>query len=118
MKKNADFAAEMGGRIRAVRQERQLTIEKLAELSDLAPQYVSEVERGRKTLGSENLRAICLALGTSADFFLFGVGSATPKRAALLERLVGMPHGKRELLCQLLDEGARLVDAVQQADLE
>ena len=38
----------VGGRIRACRLETGMSQERLAELSDLSPPYVSHVERGAK----------------------------------------------------------------------
>lgn len=109
MKKDQAFPIEMGKRIRAARKEKGYTIERLAEITDMAPQYISEVERGKKSLGSENLKAVCLALGKSADFFLFGIGDVEARRANLLEGLVALPPVDRELAIRLLENLLTLV---------
>ena len=55
MKKDLKFPIELGKRVREARKAKGYTIEHLAELADMAPQYISEVERGKKTFGAENL---------------------------------------------------------------
>ncbi|SDI39318.1 Cupin domain-containing protein [Nonomuraea jiangxiensis] len=57
--------AELGQRIRAERQARGLSIERLAELSGISRSMVSEVERGTKTPTVPVLDRPATALGTS-----------------------------------------------------
>jgi transcriptional regulator with XRE-family HTH domain len=54
----------LGRRLRALRQERRETLAETAARAGLSPQYLSEVERGRKEASSELLAAICAALDT------------------------------------------------------
>ena len=42
-----DFLIALGSAIRARRKAQRITQEKLAELADLHPTYISEIERGR-----------------------------------------------------------------------
>ena len=86
MKKDLKFSIELGKRVREARKAKGYTIEHLAELADMAPQYISEVERGKKTFGAENLRAVSMALGRSTDYFIYGGGSDGPKRAIITGR--------------------------------
>ena len=78
MKKDLKFPIELSKRVREARKAKGYTIEHLAELADMAPQYISEVERGKKTFGAENLRAVSMALGRSTDYFIYGGGSDDP----------------------------------------
>lgn len=52
----------LGEAIRACRKARGLSQEKLAELADLHPNYVGEVERGDKTISVDALFRIATAL--------------------------------------------------------
>lgn len=45
-----NIAQILGQRIRHYRKQQKLSQEKLAELSDLHPTYIGQIERGEKTL--------------------------------------------------------------------
>jgi transcriptional regulator with XRE-family HTH domain len=53
----------VGARLRHLRRRRGLTLAETARLAGISPQYLSEVERGRKDPSSEVLAAITGALG-------------------------------------------------------
>lgn len=53
----------VGARLRHLRRRRGLTLVEEAALAGISPQYLSEVERGRKDPSSEVLAAISGALG-------------------------------------------------------
>lgn len=55
----------LGGRLRALRTERDETLAQTAERAGISPQYLSEVERGRKEPSSEMIAALAGALGTT-----------------------------------------------------
>jgi transcriptional regulator with XRE-family HTH domain len=57
----------LGKKIRAVRKTKGLTQERLAELADLHPTFVSEVETGKANYTIATLFAICKALGVKAN---------------------------------------------------
>src|SRR3978361_254938 len=55
---------ELAGRVlRSERVEQGRTLQQIAERAGVSPQYLSEVERGRKDASSEMLASICGALG-------------------------------------------------------
>jgi len=57
--------------IRSNRRNAKLTQEKLAELADLNPKYIGEVERGMKNISVDALLRIAMATKTPIrDFFL------------------------------------------------
>ena len=62
---------EIGRRIKEEREEKRITQEQLAELSDLSPNYISKMENGTYTnIGSKHLIDICNALNiTMSDLF-------------------------------------------------
>jgi transcriptional regulator with XRE-family HTH domain len=53
----------LGRRLRALRQDRQETLAETAARAGLSPQYLSEIERGRKEPSSEMIAALAGALG-------------------------------------------------------
>lgn len=53
--------AELGRTIRALRQERRLSIERLAELSSMHPTYLSGIERGLYNPSWDKLAALARA---------------------------------------------------------
>jgi DNA-binding XRE family transcriptional regulator len=72
----------LGQRLRALRQEQQETISQTAGRAGISPQYLSEIERGRKEPSSEMIAALAGALGTT----LIGL---TEQVAGDLRRLPG-----------------------------
>lgn len=55
----------LGERLRAMRQEQRETLVETAGRAGISPQYLSEVERGRKEPSSEMIAALAGALGTT-----------------------------------------------------
>jgi transcriptional regulator with XRE-family HTH domain len=53
----------LGEKVKFYRKLAGLTQEKLAEKADLAPSYVSDVERGRENVSTDTLARITKALG-------------------------------------------------------
>ena len=53
----------LGRRLRALRQEQQETLSETAARAGISPQYLSEIERGRKEPSSEMIAALAGALG-------------------------------------------------------
>ena len=60
----------LGKQIRYYRKLNHLTQEKLAEKAELAPSYISDVERGRENISVDAIYRITKALGiTIRDLF-------------------------------------------------
>jgi len=58
----------LGRRLRTLRTDRDETLAQTAERAGISPQYLSEIERGRKEASSEMIAALAGALGiTVAD---------------------------------------------------
>ena len=65
----------LGDRIRGFRKAKGLTQEKLAELADLHPTFVSEIETGKANYSISTLLSISNALKVNpAELFLFKTG--------------------------------------------
>jgi transcriptional regulator with XRE-family HTH domain len=63
----------LGQRLRTLRAERGETLAETAERAGISPQYLSEVERGRKEPSSEMIAALAGALGTTLADLTAGV---------------------------------------------
>ena len=59
----------LGQRIRSYRKLRGLTQERLAEKAQLAPTYISDVERGRENISVDALARIAKAVGAELESF-------------------------------------------------
>jgi len=55
----------LGQRLRALRLDQQETLSETAGRAGISPQYLSEIERGRKEPSSEMIAALAGALGTT-----------------------------------------------------
>lgn len=61
-----------GQRIKEIRKQRNMTQEKLAEIAEITPHYVYEIESGLKSMSIHILASISNVLNVSADYLLFG----------------------------------------------
>ncbi len=66
---HADEDRRIGSRIRLLRKERKLSIERLAEESGLSVGMLSQLERGKSTPSVRSLRVLGTALGVPISWF-------------------------------------------------
>ncbi len=62
----------IGNRIRTIRESIPLTREQFAELIDISPSFLSQIERGDKSMSIDTLMFISAKTGYSCDYILFG----------------------------------------------
>lgn len=62
----------IGERIRSTRELMSLSRERFAELCDISESFLSDIERGNKSLTTRTLRKICTAGNVSPDYIVFG----------------------------------------------
>ena len=65
-----DVNVILGERIRLGRKANNFTREKLAELIDVSPRFLAEVEAGKVGVSLQTLKNISIALSTSTDYLL------------------------------------------------
>lgn len=68
--------SEFGKKVQYVRNERNISQEKLAELSELDRTYISSVERGQRNISILNIIKIADALGVTASSLLEDLGGS------------------------------------------
>src|SRR4051794_21749730 len=80
----------LGARLRRLRHDRRGTLAETAATAGISPQYLSEIERGRKEPSSEMIAAIAGALGVDLADLLTGIAGGLRRR-----RVVGPAVGRR-----------------------
>jgi transcriptional regulator with XRE-family HTH domain len=96
---------EVGTRVRALRQARDLSQGELAALLAIPSTNVSAIERGVRGLSLQQLAKLAKALDVSPGEILNGHPQARhqsrlPRR---LERIRGLPRTKRRILFEIID---------------
>jgi transcriptional regulator with XRE-family HTH domain len=105
--------ASLGERIRALRQERKLTLHEVSEGADLTPSFLSRLERDKVNISVANLRKIANFFGVPMTFF-FSSEEAPPveiARAAEQRTLEASAEGLR--VRSLLPQGEFHPDAFE-----
>ena len=94
-----------GQAIQRIRKERGMTQEQLAELTDVASNSISRIERGLLVPALPTLIDICNALGTGADSILAAyIASDTPIRwTPLAEKLGSLDLERQHKIEAILD---------------
>ena len=64
---------EIGKRIKEKRKELKLTQERLSEILDVSPSYVSEIERGTSIASLATMCKISNALDLNLDYLVYGI---------------------------------------------
>lgn len=62
----------VGARIRTIRENMGYTGERFSDLCDISDSFLSDVERGNKSLTTKTLYKICSSTNASADYILLG----------------------------------------------
>ena len=86
----------LGSRLRELRTERGETLSQTAERAGISPQYLSEIERGRKEASSEMIAALAGALDLSVADLMAGTAEDL-RRAATVLTLTSI-SGSRSIL--------------------
>jgi transcriptional regulator with XRE-family HTH domain len=84
----------LGRRLRVLRQEQQETLSETAARAGISPQYLSEIERGRKEPSSEMIAALAGALGTTLIDLTEHVAGDLRRQMSLAPRASGIRSGR------------------------
>ena len=63
---------QIGKRVRRQRERLDMTREEFAESASISPQFLAEIENGKKGMSADTLYKICSRLQLSADYILLG----------------------------------------------
>ncbi len=96
---------KLGIRIKQCRKSQNLTQEKLAELIDVSPHYIYEIEKGLKCMSLPTLIDISYILNISTDYLLFGEQhySENVKVDALDHVINDIPPEKRKNISEVIN---------------
>jgi DNA-binding XRE family transcriptional regulator len=81
----------LGQRLRALRQDQQETLTQTATRAGISPQYLSEIERGRKEPSSEMIAALAGALDTTLSGLTEQVADDLRRQQAIAQSLASTP---------------------------
>lgn len=85
-----DIKRKLGERISELRKILGLTQEKLAELSDLSPNFIGSIERGIKTPQVKTLERIAKSLEVEVEDLFDFKGKKRKDKGKLLKRLISI----------------------------
>lgn len=94
--------AEIGKRIKLKRNEKHLTQEKLSEIIDVSPSYISEIERGTSICSLATITNISTILQTSLDYLVFGI-TENNSAQTFTEVLKTVPEKNHKLFIDLCE---------------
>lgn len=94
-----EFNKEVGDRIKKIRKKNNYTREQLAEIADISPKFLYEIETGKKGCSSYVLYRITMALDVKSDYLLVGEKASMDKQD--LEHLLNL--FSREQLTSVLE---------------
>ena len=100
--------AEIGSRVRAIRENLRFTQSEFAERTDLTTQFISDIERGITGLSSDTLIKICEGASVSADYILFGK-EIPPSVAMIANRLNGLKADQLNAVDEMVTAALKLV---------
>lgn len=93
----------LGMRIRGIRRESDESQLEFAERVSITPNFLSEIENGKKGLSCETLYNICESTGASADYLLFGDKEEEDFSELVVSRASGLDVKQLEVLTEYLN---------------
>lgn len=90
-----NFNAEVGMRIRNLREERGYSREQLAEYAEISVNFLGAIETGEKGMRAVNLARIAKVLDVTADYLLYG-SAPYKENARINTMLASMTEDKRK----------------------
>ena len=99
---------QVGKRLRRVRSQMELTREQFAEQVSISPQFLAEIENGKKGMSAETLFKICSRFDLSADYILLGKTSLSQLSNPIQSAL----NGFSEPYIELTEEIIRAIEKI------
>ncbi|MDE7367665.1 MAG: helix-turn-helix domain-containing protein [Lachnospiraceae bacterium] len=92
---------KIGIRIQECRKQQRMTVEHLAELANISPEFLRAIESGQKGMSLTTLANLAVSLQTSTDYLLFGSASEE-KYTVMVQILQSFPEERIHDLARLL----------------
>jgi len=109
---NNPSAQDDGQRIKLIRNSRGLTIEELAEISDLPSSVITEYEEGSRKLSLPDMEKLCDALNVNISYLL----SQGKKKYKLSERLRSIREAQGMTVTSLADKAGVSIGLISQIE--
>ena len=93
----------IGDRIQRERERLGITREEVAEMMEITPGFVTDIERGRTGLTIHRLIQICNIFHCSADYLLFG-------KVSLENRLEQLPDPLHAMIDDIVVRQIKMID--------
>ena len=103
-----DINIEIGQRIKERRKFMKYTREKLAEMIDISPQFLANIESGKKGMSFSTLKKLCETLGMSCDYVILGKTSGS-KHKQIDELLNNIDERYMPIIENMLISALRLI---------
>ena len=103
----------VGKRLRRVRTQMELTREQFAEQVGISPQFLAEIENGKKGMSADTLYKICTRFELSADYILLGKTSSTRLSDPIQKTLDGFSEPYLELTEELIKAIEKTLPAIK-----
>ena len=94
----------IGKRLRKQREKLNMTREEFAEKPGISPQFLAEIENGKKGMSVSTLYKICSSYNLSADILLFGRLSHDPDNKSLTEPYISYTEDIIEIVNNIILE--------------
>ena len=98
------IAEIIGKRVRAQRKNIGLSQEQLAELCDLHPTYIGQLERGEKNASLETIMRVCKGLNVAPSELFSNVSAGSEKTTAdvIYDLVMDMPESKQKIILNII----------------
>ncbi|MEG1857471.1 MAG: helix-turn-helix transcriptional regulator [Pseudoflavonifractor sp.] len=103
MTEKEEFNHLFGERVRQARHLAKLRAEDVAEAAGITPQFLSEVERGKKGMGGYNVSRLARSLRVTSDYLLYGREESGETWAMAAEHLTALPPALRDMARDVLE---------------
>lgn len=106
----------IGKRVRKQREHLGMTRDQFAELVEVSPQFLAEIENGKKGMSADTLYKICDKGNVSADYILMGRQLSKESNTPAVETLLKIPPKYSEEIENLLDNFLRTINKSENND--
>lgn len=109
-----DISKELGLKIRYYRKEKQITQEALAEICNLHPTYIGQIERGEKNATIESIYRISKGLDIPISKLLENIeyleNNSKNMPLEIYHLILTLPYDKQVQLAQIMQQIINLLD--------
>lgn len=103
----------VGKRVRRQREKMGLTRDQFAEQIEISPQFLAEIENGKKGMSAETLYKICKHTNASTDYILLGRQSGGDIATPAIELLNKIPPQYSEIVEDILKSFLEAIELSQ-----